>query len=228
METTPLLEAKEISKTFFRPKKFSIFNSLNLKVYPNDSIAIIGRSGEGKSTLLHILGTLEKPTKGSLYFNGEKLNFFNASRIRRTQISFVFQSYHLLDDYSVLDNVLMPAKILRKNFSKGSPVYNRAFELLELVGLKERAFFYPKLLSGGEKQRVAIARSFCNDPDLILADEPSGNLDLETAKTIHNLLIDYSKRPNKALIVVTHHPELASLCGKKLFLEKGQLLLQHE
>jgi len=129
----------------------------------------------------------------------------------------------LLDDFTVLENILMPAKILRKSTSKHSPIWFRAKELLDYVGLKERSHFHVKLLSGGEKQRVAIARALLNEPNLIFADEPSGNLDAETAAEVHTLLIDYAKKEGKALILVTHDQDLAALCNRRFELYQGQL-----
>jgi lipoprotein-releasing system ATP-binding protein len=143
--------------------------------------------------------------------------------LRNQSIGFVFQSFNLLEDETVLDNVLMPAKIGRIETKKGSPAYNRALLLLEAVGLSSRAQFLSKFLSGGEKQRVAIARAFCNDPALILADEPSGNLDQAHSKAIHELLIGSAKKWNKALVIATHDEELASLCDKTYLLKDGSL-----
>jgi lipoprotein-releasing system ATP-binding protein len=220
---TPLLLAKGICKSFKKPRALTILKGIDLEVKPGDSLAITGRSGEGKSTLLHILGTLERSSNGELWIGGEKVTFWNASRLRRQKIAFVFQSYHLLDDYSVIENILMPCYINRKDISKKSMTYQKAKELLDLVGLKERASFPTKLLSGGEKQRVALIRAFVEEPDLLLADEPSGNLDQETAESIHRLLVDYTKKPGKALIIVTHHEKLASLCSRRLELKQGFL-----
>lgn len=218
-----ILEAKDIRKRFKTPLDVTILNGVNLKVYGGESVAIMGRSGEGKSTLLQIIGTLEKPTSGTVTIAGQKVNLFNVSHIRQHNIAFVYQSYHLLDDYTVLDNVLMPARVARLNTEKGSPAYESAVELLEKVGLSHRISFNTKLLSGGEKQRVAIARAFCNDPDLILADEPSGNLDNETANVIHGLLLEFARKPNKALVLVTHSEELAKLCMHRYSIKNGVL-----
>lgn len=221
-----IIEAKSITKKFFNPTSIDILNDVSLTVNGGESIAIMGRSGEGKSTLLQILGTLEPATSGELIISGKKVSSYNTASIRRNHIAFVFQSYHLLEDYSVLDNILMAARIDRRPTYKGSKSYQRANELLELVGLSSRRDFDTKLLSGGEKQRVSIARALCNDPDLILADEPSGNLDKETALIIHDLLISFAKNQNKALILVTHNDSLANLCDKKYELKNHALHLQ--
>lgn len=217
------LEAKEIHKDFYSPKKLSILKGINLTVHQGESVAIMGRSGEGKSTLLQVLGTLDNPSTGSLSIMDEEVSYFNKSRIRNRNLAFIFQSFHLLEDYSALDNVLMPAKIGRKDTTPGSEAYNRAIELLHLVGLEDRAAFDTKLLSGGEKQRVAIARALCNNPDIILGDEPSGNLDRVTAESIHQLLLNFCRLHNKALIVVTHDETLAKLCDTTYHLKDGLL-----
>jgi lipoprotein-releasing system ATP-binding protein len=184
----------------------------------------MGRSGEGKSTLLQILGTLETPCSGALEIDGQTVTSFNKSRIRNQKLAFVFQSFHLLEDYTAIDNVLMPARIGRKATTPDSAAYKRACDLLESVGLGDRIHFNTKLLSGGEKQRVAIARALCNDPDIILADEPSGNLDRQTARFIHDLLIGFANKHGKTLILVTHDQELASLCSHRYSLCDGKLV----
>jgi lipoprotein-releasing system ATP-binding protein len=223
IERPVILRASNIRKTFDRPVPVQILKGLELTVRQGETVAIMGRSGEGKSTLLQILGTLESPTTGSLEISGESVSNFNKSKIRNQRLGFVFQSFHLLEDYTALENVLMPAKIARQTVSAGTEAYQRAYMLLENVGLRERIHFDVKLLSGGEKQRVAIARALCNDPDMILADEPSGNLDRQTSRDIHTLLLDFTKERGKTLIVVTHDVELAALCQHCYRLCNGQL-----
>ena len=220
----PLLEAKQIKKAFHYPSFIQILNEISIQVYGGESVAIIGRSGEGKSTLLQILGSLENPSEGSLIIEGEKVTSSNQARLRNTKMGFVFQSFHLLEDYSVLENVLMPAAIGRKSIRKKGEAETRALSLLDQVGLAERAHFRTKLLSGGEKQRVAFARALCNDPSLILADEPSGNLDRANAHIMYDMLLNFSKHSTKALIVVTHDEELAHLCSRRYELSSGQLI----
>lgn len=220
-----ILEAKNLHKTYHYPVQISLLRGLSLGVQQGTSVAIVGRSGEGKSTLLQILGTLESPCQGDLTIKGEKINLFNKSRIRNQNIGFVFQSFHLLEDYTALDNVLMPARIDRRKIGKGSLAYKRGMELLDHVGLSERAHFHTKLLSGGEKQRTAIARALCNNPDLIFADEPSGNLDKESAHHIHQILLDLVKIQGKTVIVVTHDLEFASRCDKQYQLKNGLLIV---
>lgn len=220
----PLLEAKQIKKSFKRPIPSDLLKGIDLQVYPGESIAIIGRSGEGKSTLLQILGTLEDPTEGSLKILDREVSFGNKALIRNQHIGFVFQSFHLLEDYTALENVLMPAKIARRSVSKNSEMERRALSLLDQVGLKERAHYHTKYLSGGEKQRVALARALCNNPSLLLADEPSGNLDRQTASIIHEKLFGVIQDKQRALIIVTHDRELAKLCTKQYELRGGILL----
>ncbi len=218
-----VLAAKNLHKSFHSPVKVSILENVDIEVVRGETVAIMGRSGEGKSTLLHILGTLERPCKGSLMIAGEEVGLRNTSHIRNSHVGFVFQSFHLMEDYSVLDNILFPARIARKSASRVSPSYKRALELLELVGLQDRAHFNAKQLSGGEKQRAAIARAMINDPDIILADEPSGNLDNTTADAIHSLLLNFAKQHHKSLVVVTHDHSLADLCDRKLLLKDKKL-----
>lgn len=218
-----ILEAKNLTKTFYTPAALPILKGIDLQVEEGSCIAITGKSGEGKSTLLQILGTLEAPTSGSIRICGQNVEKSSLSLIRNACIGFVFQAFHLLEDYTALDNILFPAKIARKDVSPSSETYKRALSLLEEMGLSARAHFLVKLLSGGEKQRVSLARALCNDPPLILADEPSGNLDQTHSAAIHNLLIDSIKKRNKTLLVVTHDKVLASLCDQELILENGKL-----
>lgn len=222
-ERVPLIEAKNISKAFYNPLVVPILKSISLQVHLGESVAIVGRSGEGKSTLLQILGTLEEPCEGLLYIEGQKVQASNRSRMRNEKIGFVFQSFHLLEDYTALENVLMPARIARQPTHRGSAAERRGLSLLEKVGLGHRAHFHTKLLSGGEKQRVALARAMCNDPSIILADEPSGNLDSQTAQMIHDILLAFARDEQKALLLVTHDRELAKLCSRQYELRGGVL-----
>lgn len=217
------VKAKGIYKAFYSPVQVEVLKGLSLEVAKGETIAIMGKSGEGKSTLLHILGTLETPCKGELEICGIKASSSSFNQLRNQHIGFIFQAYNLLEDYTVLDNVLMPAKIARKDTRPQGAVYARALELLEKVGLSDRAHFFTKLLSGGERQRVSLARALINDPDLILADEPSGNLDHAASSMVHELLIRTAKDLDKSLIVVTHDEDLASLCDRKHVLKNGML-----
>jgi lipoprotein-releasing system ATP-binding protein len=216
MKQEKILQARQISKKFLAPVEVDVLKGIDLTIHQGESIAIIGKSGEGKSTLLHILGTLEKPTSGFLEICGKDVSTASLPQLRNRHIGFIFQNYNLLDDYTTLDNVLMPTH-------PGSAAHTRALMLLEVVGLSARAKFLAKILSGGEKQRATIARALCNDPDLILADEPSGNLDHANSQEVHTLLYRLTKEFNKSLIVVTHDQELSSHCGKTLLLKDGNL-----
>ncbi len=218
-----VLKAKKLTKKFSSPVPVEVLKGVDIELHRGESAAIIGKSGEGKSTLLHILGTLENSCSGTLEICGQDTRTASIPKLRSKHIGFIFQSCNLLDDYTTLDNVLMPAIIARQDISVNSAARKRALMLLEIVGLKERALFPAKLLSGGEKQRAAIARALCNDPDLILADEPSGNLDTKHSQEIHSLLTGLCKNFNKALIVVTHDKEFSSLCDKTWLLKDGNL-----
>jgi lipoprotein-releasing system ATP-binding protein len=215
-----LLSCKKLTKKF---GDLTLFEDLDLEIHPSESVAIVGRSGEGKSTLLHLLGLLDTPNSGEIELLGKKATYQNHS-LRNKHLGFIFQQFHLLEDYTVLENVLMPAAIARESTKAGSPYHTRALQLLEKVGLKDRQTQSAKLLSGGEKQRVAIARAFLMNPDLILADEPSGNLDKANADSIHQLLLDFARSENKACIIVTHDPQLAKLCAKQFQLSDKKLV----
>lgn len=217
--STPILKAVGLKKSYRHPTLVEILKGVDLEVMPGESVAIMGASGEGKSTLLQILGTLEKPDEGVLEIAGKRSA--SPAKLRNRYLGFVFQGFHLLEDTTPLQNVLMPALIGGQAIHKRSNAYKRATQLLEHVGLSSRMHFPVKLLSGGEKQRVAIARAFCNSPELLLADEPSGNLDHTTSQEIHTLLLNSVQEEKKALIVVTHDNELARLCDRVLVLKGG-------
>lgn len=219
---TTVLRATQLCKTFFSPMPVAVLKGVNLEIRKREKIAIMGKSGEGKSTLLHILGTLEQPSEGEVEFPEVK-EISSFAALRNRYIGFIFQAFNLLEDYTVLENLLMPLEIGRKVTKKNTPSYLRALSLLERVGLENRKDFPAKLLSGGEKQRVAIARALMNDPHILLADEPSGNLDSTTSKSIHALLVECASEQNKALVVVTHDQELAALCDRTLILKNGVL-----
>lgn len=219
-----VLRAHALKKRFSAPVEIEVLRGISLEVEKGQSVAIMGKSGEGKSTLLHILGTLDHATSGSLEICGQKVETHKQSTLRNRHIGFVFQACHLLDEYTTLDNVLMPARLARQTTRRGSPAYARGLQLLAAVGLSERALFPAKCLSGGEKQRAAIARALCNDPDLLLADEPSGNLDGHHSAEVHQLLIQLTKKQQKTLLVVTHDAELAQLCDRTYILKEGLLV----
>jgi lipoprotein-releasing system ATP-binding protein len=211
------LKASHLSKHFAAN---TILHDISLEVSAGETIAIIGKSGEGKTTLLHILGTLEEPSSGTLEICGQIATIKENNCLRNQHIGFVFQAYHLLEELSVLENILMPARIGKQ---KMDLAHKRALELLKEVDLLHRASLPAKLLSGGEKQRVAVARALINDPALILADEPSGNLDHASSQAIYTLLLESAQKRGKALIVVTHDLELASMCQRTYALQDGRL-----
>lgn len=213
-----ILVAKNLKKSYRFPQPVEVLSDISFSLDKGESAAICGRSGEGKTTLLHILGTLEAPESGTIEIGGIPCTPSLSAAIRRRSIGFVFQSFNLLEDFTALENVLMPAKILRRFTSRKT-----GLELLSSVELAHRADFPVKLLSGGEKQRVAIARALCNDPLLILADEPSGNLDAANARIVGDLLLSLVRERNKSLILATHDSRLASLCGKTYILSGGKL-----
>lgn len=205
-----ILTAQNLCKTY---GAFQLIQGVCLEIPFQTSIAIIGKSGSGKSTLLHMLGTLLKPTSGSVEFT-EKMTL---DKIRQEKIGFVFQSFHLIEEMNVLDNVLIPMKIARKKVD-----VTRGLFLLQQVGLEEKAYLSSKLLSGGEKQRVCLARALCNNPDLLLVDEPTGSLDEASAQRVKDLLF-YFVSQNKSIVLVTHDEEFALLCDQVFLLKEGVL-----
>lgn len=213
-----VLSAKNLHKSFTSPQKVALLSGISLEVKAGESVAICGRSGEGKTTLLHILGTLEEPDLGSLSLCGESLLPSQTADVRNRRIGFVFQAFNLLEDFTLLENILMPARIARR-----SPTRAFGLSLLQKVGLENRADFPVKLLSGGEKQRAAIARALCNNPDLILADEPTGNLDRANAANISELLLHLVRAEKKSLVLATHDAELAKRCDRQYLLADGRL-----
>ena len=218
-----VLEAQDITKEFTAPTSFSVLKGISLVARRSETIAVVGKSGVGKSTLLHILGSLEKPTSGDLRICGQKVSASSEATLRRNHVGFIFQGFHLFEDYTVIDNVLMSARIARKQTHKKSKAYQRALMLIDEVGLLSRAHFPAKLLSGGEKQRTALARALMNDPDIIFADEPTGNLDRVHSEQINHLLLSTASSQGKTLIVVTHDEKLASACDITYHLSDGHL-----
>ncbi len=206
-------------------KQIDVLRGADLTTNPGESVAIIGRSGSGKSTLMHVLGGLDRPAQGQVFIAGNDL--YKLSSRRRThlcaaQIGFVFQAYHLLPEMDITENVMLPAMALGKLSRKAMRL--RAEALLERVGLKERLTHKPQELSGGEQQRVAIARALMNEPPLILADEPTGNLDATTGDAVLNLLFELTQERGTVLVMVTHTPETAARCTRTLVLRDGLLV----
>ena len=204
--------------------KLHIIRNLNLSVEEGEFISILGRSGSGKSTLLNVIGLLDKIDGGKIFIDGKEVDVLSdleKDRLKNKMLGFVFQFHYLLPEFTALENVMLPALI--DDFSNKSEIEKRAMELLKSVGLEERVHHKPSQLSGGEKQRVAIARALINSPKILLADEPTGNLDEETSETIFNILRDINKNRKQTIIVVTHSKDLAQISDKKLYLKKGVL-----
>ena len=222
-----MLEATDLHKTYILPhKRVDVLKGASISVGKGERVAIVGRSGAGKSTLLHVLGGLDRPDAGEVSVDGKPLYAVSQrvrTAVRAAKIGFVFQSYHLLSEMDVTENVMLPAmtgvlKITRAQMRQ------RALTLLEQVGLADRATHMPLELSGGEQQRVALARALINEPALILADEPTGNLDRLTGAQIMELLFGLSCTRELALVMVTHSPETAALCDRVLELHDGLLV----
>ena len=219
-----IIELKNVNKIYkTKAEEIHILKNINLSFSKGNFVSIQGKSGSGKTTLLNILGLLDVPTNGDMFIDEKKINYKNEkikNRIRNEKIGFVFQFHYLLNEFTALENVMMPA-LINKNFDK-KEVKERALELLDLVGLSERIKHKPLELSGGEKQRVAIARSMINNPEIILADEPTGNLDTETSLVINNLFKKINEEKKQSIIIVTHSLELANLAEYKYKIEKGE------
>ena len=224
----PIIAAQQLSQTIRLPhQNLTILKDINLQILPGEQVAITGRSGSGKSTLLGILAALDRPSSGELSICGEavhQLNEEQRARLRLKYIGFVFQSFQLLPALSALENVMLPLR-LQPDFNY-SAAEHRALQLLARVGLKRQARQSPKVLSGGEQQRVAIARALVSEPAIIFADEPTGNLDSQTAQEIEQLLFELNRELGTTLIVVTHDADLAQQCQRRFELLGGELLEQ--
>lgn len=219
-----VLEVIDIKKTFPKHPIGNVLDGISLKIVSGTSTAVVGSSGNGKSTLLQIMGCLDEPDYGRLLFKGREISRKQKALIRNCHFGFIFQNFHLIEDETVLKNVLIPAIINRQNVSKNSALFFKAVNLLNYVGIPPGMHDFPaQFLSGGEKQRVAIARALINDPSVIFADEPSGNLDRGNSKTIYDLLFDFVSK-GSALIMVTHDLEVADLCNTKFVLKDGKLV----
>jgi lipoprotein-releasing system ATP-binding protein len=225
-----MLEAKKITKSYSLPGKQSIpiLRGIDLTIGEGEMVTIVGASGSGKTTLLNLLGTLDTPDSGEILFDGEQLfrdkkyslTQKELARFRNRKIGFVFQFHHLLSDFTAIENVALPEFIATE---KLPPAKQRAGELLESLGLSERFDHLPSELSGGEQQRVAIARALMNRPKLILADEPSGNLDSRNSRILYELMAKLSKECKTSFIIVTHNEEYAALADRCLHMQDGLL-----
>lgn len=224
-----ILELKNINKTYKGTSEtLHILKDLDLVINEGEFVSIIGKSGSGKSTLLNVIGLLDSIDEGEIYIHGEKVDRTNHQKIdllKNRDIGFVFQFHYLLPEFTALENVMLPA--LLNNFNDKKNIEEKAKKILDSVGLKERYNHKPNQLSGGEKQRVAIARALINDPKIILADEPTGNLDEETSNEIHNLFRKINRENNQTIIVVTHSRELANITDKRYSVKNGKLFLEN-
>jgi ABC-type lipoprotein export system ATPase subunit len=228
--TETILDIKRVRKSYkIGPRTVPVLKGMDLKVLQGECVLLLGPSGSGKSTLLHIAGGLDKPDEGHVIIGKEniyQLTDRKRAHVRNSKVGFVFQFYNLLPDLNAFDNIILPA-ILEKNNKMHSrkEVENRAFYLLELIGLVDRASHKPSELSGGEQQRVATARALINEPELILADEPTGNLDREAGDSVMELLFNLNEKNGTTLLIVSHNPQLSGSRGRILSLDNG--IIEH-
>ena len=219
-----IIEAEKIRKTYVtRSEELEVLKGLDLSVEEGTTVSITGDSGSGKSTLLHLLGGLDYPTAGRVVVGGKEISTMGEDQLplyRNIFFGFIFQFHYLLKEFNVLENVFMPLLVRGRDLAEGK---KRASELLEGVGLKDKVNAFPQELSGGEKQRVAVARALVGDPRIILADEPTGNLDENNTAIVEDLLFSLVEHYGKTLIIVTHDRDLASRAGRNLKLEHGVL-----
>ncbi|MEB5920963.1 lipoprotein-releasing ABC transporter ATP-binding protein LolD [Franconibacter daqui] len=224
MSKTVLLQCDNLCKRYQEGKvQTDVLHNVSFSMNAGETMAIVGSSGSGKSTLLHLLGGLDTPTSGDVIFNGQsmsKLSSAAKAELRNRELGFIYQFHHLLPDFTALENVAMPLLIGKK---KGAETESRALEMLKAVGLDHRAGHRPSELSGGERQRVAIARALVNNPCLVLADEPTGNLDARNADAIFALLGELNKTQGTAFLVVTHDLQLAKRMSRRLEMRDGHL-----
>ena len=220
-----IMKLEDIDKFYMETgNKLHILRKLNLEVKRGEFVSILGKSGSGKSTLLNIMGLLDKIDGGKIWIDDKEvssLNEMERNNIKNHFLGFVFQFHYLMSEFTALENVMIPA--LLNNFKNKTEIEKEAKELLEIVGLAERIKHKPNQLSGGEKQRVAIARAMINKPKLILADEPTGNLDEDTGELIFSLFRKINKEHNQSIVVVTHARDLSQVTDRQIFLKKGVL-----
>jgi len=220
-----ILKADELVKTYQNSKKITleVLKNISLEIEANKISIIIGASGAGKSTLLHLLGGLDRPDKGEVYFENQnifKLSDEKLAKFRNKNIGFVFQFHHLLPEFTAIENVAIPQMIHGNSLSTS---LKRANELLETVGLSDRIDHKPAELSGGEQQRVAVARALVNDPSIVLADEPTGNLDSANSEQVHKIIVDLRDKFKKTFVIVTHNIELVKLADKVYEMKDGSI-----
>ncbi|MXV52051.1 ATP-binding cassette domain-containing protein [Pedobacter sp. HMF7647] len=218
-----MLQATGISKSY---NKLEILKGVDIHVSTGEIVTITGPSGAGKSTLLHIIGTLDKADKGEVLINKISINKLSSKRLsifRNQYIGFIFQFHHLLPEFTALENVCIPAFIAGKNEKQAGV---RALELLKMLGLEHRAQHKPSELSGGEQQRVAIARALINQPAVVMADEPSGNLDTANAQSLHELFFELREKTGQTFIIVTHNEDLAQMADRKILMRDGKIVTE--
>jgi len=216
-----MIKAEGIKKSY---EKLKVLNGIDLEIAKSEIVSIVGASGAGKSTLLHILGTLDTADYGKVWVDDvetSQLKQKKLSEFRNKKIGFVFQSHHLLPEFTAIENIMMPAWIAKQSKSQA---YNRAMELLSLLNLEDRKDHRPSELSGGEQQRVAVCRSLVNNPAVIFADEPSGNLDSHSARSLHKLFFELRDKFGQTFVIVTHNEELAGMADRKLVMSDGRLV----
>jgi lipoprotein-releasing system ATP-binding protein len=216
-----VIKAQNIYKSF---GQLQVLRGVDMEAGKGEVVSIVGKSGAGKSTLLHILGTLDRADKGQLHINGENVLQMPPKKLaafRNQNIGFIFQFHHLLPEFTALENTFIPALIARQPESKA---IKRAKELLDYLGLSERLTHKPAQLSGGEQQRVAVARSLMNQPAIVFADEPSGNLDSASSQELHQLIFNLRRDLQQTFIIVTHNQELAAMSDRRLEMQDGRLI----
>ncbi|RYY24101.1 MAG: ABC transporter ATP-binding protein [Chitinophagaceae bacterium] len=216
-----MLKATNIQKFY---GKLQVLQGVDLEIAKSEIVSIAGPSGSGKSTLLHILGTLDAPSKGEVVINGQAVNYLKEKQVaafRNKHIGFVFQFHHLLPEFSAIENVSIPGWMAGK---KKKEVAERAVQLLETLGLKHRIESKPGSMSGGEQQRVAVARALINNPAIIFADEPTGNLDSGNARELHQLFFDLREQLGQTFLIVTHNEELATMSDRILHMKDGKII----
>lgn len=213
-----MILAENICKSF---GSIGVLRGINLEIQDSEIVSIVGKSGAGKSTLLQILGTIDKPDKGTISINGTDVASLGRNALadfRNTEIGFVFQFHHLLPEFTALENICIPAYIAKQSKTDAS---KKAKELMSFLGIIDRANHKPDAMSGGEQQRVAIARALINNPSVILADEPSGNLDSAASNEFHKLIIKLRQQFGQTFVIVTHNKELANMADRKLVIADG-------